>query len=158
MFLNKISDNQGARRSSKRIGRGIGSGKGKTSGKGHKGQKARGGVAIGAFEGGQQPIYRRLPKRGFVNIFKVEYQLINLAELQRQIDSGRLKVGAQAVTAEQLLEAGLVSRTGRPIKLLARGTLKTAVTLEVDAASEAAQKAVKAAGGKVLLLQSAKAA
>jgi len=150
MKLNELRDNAGARLTSKRLGRGIGSGKGKTAGKGVKGQKARTGVALNGFEGGQLPIYRRMPKRGFVNIFRKEYALVNLGALGRAIAAGRIDA-AQPITEETLRGAGLVSGGGRiaGVRLLASGALSQAVTITVAGASAAAIAAVEAAGGSV---------
>jgi large subunit ribosomal protein L15 len=149
MKLNELRDNPGARPKSKRLGRGIGSGKGKTSGKGVKGQKAREGVALNGFEGGQLPIYRRLPKRGFVNIFRKEFAPVNLGALAKAIEAGRLDA-AQPITEETLRAAGLV-RSGKVdgVRLLASGSIGRAVTITVSGASAAAIAAVEAAGGSV---------
>ncbi|HWX47967.1 MAG TPA: 50S ribosomal protein L15 [Roseomonas sp.] len=157
MKLNELRDNEGARPKFKRIGRGIGSGKGKTGGRGVKGQKARTGVSLNGFEGGQLPIYRRLPKRGFVNPFRKEYAPINLNTLDAAIESGRLPEG-QAIDEAALEAAGLV-RTGAKIagvRLLARGEIKRAVNITVSGASAAAIAAVQAAGGTVTVLAPAK--
>lgn len=157
MKLNELRDNEGARPKFKRIGRGIGSGKGKTGGRGVKGQKARTGVSLNGFEGGQLPIYRRLPKRGFVNPFRKEYAPINLHTLDAAIESGRLPEG-QAIDEAALEAAGLV-RTGAKIagvRLLARGEIKRAVNITVSGASAAAIAAVQAAGGTVTVLAPAK--
>ncbi|MCO6419447.1 50S ribosomal protein L15 [Siccirubricoccus sp. KC 17139] len=160
MKLNELRDNPGARYKAKRLGRGIGSGKGKTSGKGVKGQKAREGVALNGFEGGQLPIYRRLPKRGFVNPFRKEYAPLNLATLEKAIESGKLQAGATLDEAA-LQAAGLV-RTGSKlagIRLLAKGSLSKPLTLTVSGASAAAIAAVQAAGGSVTVTaQAAEAA
>lgn len=158
MKLNDLRDNPGARRRSKRLGRGIGSGKGKTSGKGVKGQKAREGVALNGFEGGQLPIYRRLPKRGFVNIFRKVYAPVNLGALERAVAAGRIDP-AQPVTEGALRAAGLV-RGGRidGVRLLASGTLSHALTITVAGASAAAVAAVEQAGGHVTTTVPAKAA
>lgn len=149
MRLNELRDNPGARRNSKRLGRGIGSGKGKTAGKGHKGQKARSGGAERVFEGGQMPIYMRLPKRGFKSPNRPEFVVVNLDRLQTAVDAGKLDPAA-TIDAEALIKAGLVRRERDGIRLLARGELKTALTIEVAGASKAAVAAVEAAGGKVL--------
>ena len=152
MKLNEIRDNAGAHYRAKRIGRGIGSGKGKTSGRGGKGQTARTGVAINGFEGGQTPLHRRLPKRGFNNkIFQKDFQVINLGRLQRAIDAGKLTAEG-GLDAAKLVSAGVLSRPGDGIRLLADGSLKAPITIEVMGASEAAVKAVEAAGGKVVVL------
>jgi large subunit ribosomal protein L15 len=149
MKLNELRDNAGARPKSKRLGRGIGSGKGKTSGKGVKGQKARTGVALNGFEGGQMPIYRRLPKRGFVNIFRKEYAPVNLGALEAAIVAGRLDA-AQPITEETLRGAGLV-RGGKVagVRLLGKGEITRAVTITVSGASASAIEAVQKAGGSV---------
>ena len=157
MKLNELRDNEGARNKFKRVGRGIGSGKGKTSGRGVKGQKARTGVSLNGFEGGQLPIYRRLPKRGFVNPFRKEFAPINIGSIDAAIESGRLPAG-QAIDESALEAAGLV-RTGAKIagvRLLARGEIKRAVTISVAGASAAAIAAVEAAGGSVTVLAPAK--
>ncbi len=151
MKLNELRDNPGSRLKSKRLGRGIGSGKGKTSGKGVKGQKAREGVALNGFEGGQLPIYRRLPKRGFKNIFRVSYAPINLGAIAKAIAAGKLD-GA-AITEESLAKAGLV-RSGlsaKGVRLLATGEITTAINITVCGASAAAVAAVEAAGGTVTM-------
>lgn len=149
MKLNELRDNAGSRLKSKRLGRGIGSGKGKTSGKGVKGQKAREGVALNGFEGGQLPIYRRLPKRGFKNIFRKVYAPVNLAALAKAIEAGRIDAG-QPIDEQVLGAAGLV-RGGKTdgVRLLANGEIKVAVNVTVSGASAAAIAAVQAAGGSV---------
>jgi len=149
MKLNELRDNEGARNKFKRVGRGIGSGKGKTSGRGVKGQKARTGVSLNGFEGGQLPIYRRMPKRGFVNIFRKEYAPINLHTLEAAIESGRL--GSSTIDEDALKAAGLVRTGGKVVgvRLLARGEIKRAITITVSGASAAAIAAVEAAGGTV---------
>ncbi len=158
MKLNELRDNAGARLKSKRLGRGIGSGKGKTSGKGVKGQKAREGVALNGFEGGQLPIYRRLPKRGFKNIFRKEYAPVNLGALAKAIESGRIDA-AQPITEETLRAAGLVRGGGKVagVRLLANGELAAAVTITVSGASAAAVAAVQALGGSVTTTVASKA-
>lgn len=151
MKLNEIRDNPGAHYRAKRVGRGIGSGKGKTSGRGGKGQTARTGVAINGFEGGQTPLHRRLPKRGFNNkIFQKDYQIVNIGRLQQAIEAGRLGIEAP-VTAETLVAAGILRRAGDGVRLLAEGALSTAITVEVAGASQAAIAAVEAAGGRVVV-------
>ena len=149
MKLNELRDNAGSRLKSKRLGRGIGSGKGKTSGKGVKGQKAREGVALNGFEGGQLPIYRRLPKRGFVNLFRKEYAPVNLGALDAAIAAGRLDAKAP-ITEDTLRAAGLV-RGGKVagVRLLANGEIARALTITVSGASAAAITAVEKAGGSV---------
>jgi len=148
MKLNEIADNPAARHERKRVGRGVGSGKGKTAGRGQKGQKSRSGVAIKGFEGGQMPIHRRLPKRGFHNPFKKQYAVMNLSQIQAAIDKGTLDAGAP-VNADALKAAGLVKHVGDGIKLLAKGEIKSKVQFEVAKASQAAKAAVEKAGGSV---------
>ena len=155
--LNEISDNPGAHYKFKRVGRGIGSGKGKTSGRGGKGQTARSGVAINGFEGGQTPLHRRLPKRGFNNIHRLTYQVINVGRLQKAVEAGKLAKG-DTVTPEGLVKLGILAKLDDGVRLLAKGTLSTALTIECAGASEAAVKAVEAAGGKVVVKAVAKAA
>jgi large subunit ribosomal protein L15 len=151
MKLNEITDNKGAHYRYKRVGRGIGSGKGKTSARGGKGQTARTGVALNGFEGGQTPLHRRLPKRGFRNTeFQKEFHIVNLGRLQTAIDAGKLKADA-TVDGAALVAAGLLRRTGDGVRLLAKGELKTALTIEVAGASGAAVAAVEKAGGKVIV-------
>jgi large subunit ribosomal protein L15 len=153
MRLNELRDNPGASRKVKRIGRGIGSGKGKTAGKGHKGQNARSGVALREFEGGQMPLYRRLPKRGFKAPDRKAYDPINLDRLQEAIDRKRIDAG-QPVTEETLRNAGLAGRTGTVgVRLLARGELTAKLTLDLSSASKAAIEAVKKAGGTITVKQ-----
>ncbi|MBT4490353.1 MAG: 50S ribosomal protein L15 [Rhodospirillaceae bacterium] len=148
MKLNELRDNPGARHKSKRLGRGIGSGKGKTAGRGHKGQKSRSGVAIKGFEGGQMPLYRRLPKRGFNNIFAKRYQVINLGRLQAAIDAGKLDAGKPIGVAE-LIASGMVRKARDGVRLLAQGELTAKVDITVAGASAAAVTAVQGAGGTV---------
>ena len=150
MKLNDIRDNEGARPKFKRIGRGIGSGKGKTGGRGVKGQKARTGVSLNGFEGGQLPIYRRLPKRGFVNVFRKDYAVLNLGTLDAAIESGRLPADA-AIDEAALKAAGVVRSSAKfvGVRLLAKGEIKRAVTISVSGASAGAVAAVQAAGGSV---------
>jgi large subunit ribosomal protein L15 len=153
MKLNEIKDNAGARPKFKRIGRGIGSGKGKTSGRGVKGQKARTGVSLNGFEGGQLPLYRRLPKRGFVNVFRKEYAPLNIGALDRAIEDGRLP--ADAPIDEAALQAAGVVRSSPKyagVRLLGHGEIKRAVTITVSGASATAVAAVQAAGGTITLL------
>jgi len=149
MNLNELRDNPGSRLKFKRLGRGIGSGKGKTSGRGVKGQKAREGVSLNGFEGGQLPIYRRLPKRGFKNIFRKEYAPVNLGALAGAIDAGRIDA-AQPITEAVLADAGLVRGSKVVgVRLLADGEISRAVNITVSGASAAAIAAVEAAGGTV---------
>ena len=151
MKLNEIRDNPGAHYRAKRVGRGIGSGKGKTSARGGKGQTARTGVALNGFEGGQTPLHRRLPKRGFNNkIFRKDFKIVNLGRLQAALDSGRLKPD-ETVDGAALVSSGLLRRLGDGVRLLAKGELRTAITISVAGASEAAIAAVEKAGGTVVL-------
>ena len=147
MKLNEIKDNEGARKSRKRVARGIGSGSGKTAGRGQKGQKSRSGVAVNGFEGGQMPIYRRLPKRGFKNPFAKVYAVVNLDTIQKAVDAGKLS--ANSIDMKALMESGIVSKKLDGIRLLARGAITTGVTISVNSASKAAVVAVEKAGGKV---------
>ena len=150
MKLNELRDNAGARYKSKRLGRGPGSGKGKTAGRGHKGQKSRSGVAIKGFEGGQMPLYRRLPKRGFNNIFAKNYQVVNLGRLQAAVDAGKLDA-SNPIGIDELLASGVVRRPRDGVRLLSKGELKAKVEITVAGASAAAITAVEAAGGKVIV-------
>lgn len=150
MKLNQLSDNPGARKSRIRVGRGIGSGKGKTGGRGGKGQTARTGVAIKGFEGGQMPLFRRLPKRGFNNIFRLELTEVNLGRLQAAIEAKRLDP-KQTVDGAALVAAGLLSRVKDGVRLLGKGELKTKLTIEVAGASKSAIAAVEKLGGAVIV-------
>jgi len=154
MRLNELADNKAATKNRMRVGRGIGSGKGKTAGSGQKGQKSRSGVAIKGFEGGQMSIYRRLPKRGFKNIFSKNFAVANLGRIQTAIDAGKLDPKA-TITADLLKAAGVVGKIGDGVRLLAKGELKTKVSFEVAGASKSALEAVEKAGGKVTLLAQA---
>lgn len=148
MRLNEIADNPGARKKKARVGRGIGSGTGKTSTHGQKGQKARSGVAIKGFEGGQMPIYRRVPRRGFNSRNKVIYQIVNLDRLQKVINAGKLDT-SQLVDRNALVAAGIVRRNGPPVRLLASGELQAKVVIAVDSASRQAISVVQQVGGTV---------
>ena len=148
MKLNEIADNPGARKDRMRVGRGIGSGKGKTAGRGVKGQKSRAGVAVKGFEGGQMPLHRRLPKRGFTNIFAKDFNEVGLGRVQEAIDAGRLDAGA-TVDAAALKAAGVIRREKDGVRLLANGELKTAVKFDIAGGSKAAIAAVEQAGGSV---------
>jgi len=151
MKLNEIRDNPGAHYRAKRVGRGIGSGKGKTSGRGGKGQTARTGVALNGFEGGQTPLHRRLPKRGFNHkIFCKDFKVVNLGRLQAALDSGKLTAEG-TLDGAALVSSGVLRRLGDGIRLLAKGELRTAITIEVAGASKAAIAAVEQAGGRVVL-------
>jgi large subunit ribosomal protein L15 len=157
MNLNELRDNPGSRLKSKRLGRGIGSGKGKTSGKGVKGQKAREGVALNGFEGGQLPIYRRLPKRGFHNLFRKEYAPLNLGTLDAAIAAGKID-GAQPITEALLISSGVSAGDKHGVRLLGVGALTRAVTITVSGASATARAAVEAAGGTIVTTVVPKAA
>ncbi len=152
MRLNELRDNPGATQTRKRVGRGIGSGKGKTAGRGHKGQKSRSGVAIKGFEGGQMPIHRRLPKRGFNNIFSKDFNEVNVGRLQAAIDKKTLDP-KKPVTVEALAAAGIIRRVRDGVRLLGQGELKTKLTIEVTGASAGAVKAVEKAGGSVAIVE-----
>ena len=156
MKLNELSDNEGARKKRIRVGRGPGSGKGKTGGRGQKGQKSRTGVALNGFEGGQMPLYRRLPKRGFNNPFRKQYAEVNLGRLQQAIDGKKLDAKG-TIDGAALKAAGLVTKIGDGIRLLAKGELKSKVTIEVAGASQAAVAALEKAGGKVVVASGAPA-
>jgi len=151
MKLDEIRDNPGARKSRIRVGRGIGSGKGKTGGRGVKGQKARTGVAIKGFEGGQMPLHRRLPKRGFHNIFRLDYNEVSIGAIQAAIDAGKLNA-AEPITVSALVAAAVLRRPKDGVRVLGGGALTAAVTLEVAYATASATAAVEGAGGKVIVL------
>ena len=151
MKLNDLRDNPGPTKDRMRVGRGIGSGKGKTGGRGVKGQKSRSGVAIKGFEGGQMPLHRRLPKRGFTNIFAKSFTVVSLGRIQIAIDAGKLDA-SQTVTAEALKAAGVIRRVKDGVRLLSDGALKGAVSFEIAGASKAAIDAVEKAGGKVTII------
>jgi large subunit ribosomal protein L15 len=155
MKLSDIADNAGSRKKRMRVGRGIGSGKGKQAGRGGKGQTARTGVRIKGFEGGQMPLHRRLPKRGFNNIFRVEFAEINLDRLQQAVDSKQIDA-KDTVNAESLVKAGVLRRSKAGVRLLGRGELKAKLNIEVHGASKSAIAAVEKAGGSVKILAPAK--
>jgi len=149
MKLNEIRDNPGAHYKFKAIGRGIGSGKGKTSGRGGKGQSARSGYSINGFEGGQTPLHRRIPKRGFNRTaMQADYRVVNLKDIQKAIDAGAIKAGAD-IDGAALVAAGVLRRAGDGVRLLGKGELKTAVNFTVAGASKSAIAAVEKLGGKV---------
>ena len=154
MKLNDISDNPGSSKERMRVGRGIGSGKGKTCGRGVKGQKARTGVAIKGFEGGQMPLHRRLPKRGFKPPHQTDYNEINLGRIQAAVDAGKLSTDAP-VTVETLIAAGLCTKARDGVKILGMGEIGSALTFEVAAASKSAVEAIERLGGRVRLLGAA---
>ncbi|HXB81410.1 MAG TPA: 50S ribosomal protein L15 [Bradyrhizobium sp.] len=155
MKLSDIADNAGSRKKRMRVGRGIGSGKGKTSGRGGKGQTARSGVRIKGFEGGQMPLHRRLPKRGFNNVFRLEFVEINLDRLQQAIDAKQIDA-QDTINAEKLVKSGVLRRAKDGVRLLGRGELKAKLTIEVHGASKSAIAAVEKAGGTVKILGPAK--
>ncbi len=148
MKLNEISDNPGARKARTRVGRGIGSGLGKTSGRGQKGQKSRSGVAIKGFEGGQMPLHMRLPKRGFNQPNRLTYAVVNIGTLQAAVDAGRIAAGS-SVDAAALRDAGILTHARDGVRLLGRGALTAKLDLVVAGASAAARAAVEKAGGTV---------
>jgi large subunit ribosomal protein L15 len=151
MKLSEIADNPGSRKKRMRVGRGIGSGKGKTSGRGGKGQTARSGVRIKGFEGGQMPMHRRLPKRGFNNIFRLDFVEINLDRIQQAIDAKKLDASS-VINAEALVKSGALRRAKDGVRLLGRGEIKAKINIEVHGASKSAIAAVEKAGGTVKIL------
>ncbi len=151
MRLNEIRDNEGASKNRMRVGRGIGSGKGKQAGRGGKGQTARSGVAIKGFEGGQMPIHRRLPKRGFNKPNRRELNEVNLGRIQEAIEAGKLDQGAP-ITVESLVAAGVISKPRDGVKILGNGELSAKVAFEVAGASRSAVEAIEKAGGSVTIL------
>ena len=154
MRLNELRDNPGATKEKKRVGRGPGSGKGKTAGRGIKGQKSRSGVAINGYEGGQMPLYQRLPKRGFNNINAKRYAVINLGILQKFIDNGKLDI-KNTLNQDVLLNSGLVRRIWDGVRLLNKGQITSKVNIEVTGASKSAIAAIEKVGGTVKVLKSA---
>ncbi len=157
MNLNELRDNPGSRLKSKRLGRGIGSGKGKTSGKGVKGQKAREGVSLNGFEGGQLPIYRRLPKRGFHNLFRKEYAPLNLGTLDAAIAAGKIDA-SQPITEAVLIASGVADGDKHGVRLLGVGAITRAITITVSGASATARAAIEQAGGSLTTTVAPKAA
>ena len=153
MELHTLTDNKGATRNRKRVGRGVGSGIGKTSGSGHKGQKARSGVSIKGFEGGQMPIHRRLPKRGFVNVFRKRYVEVNIGNIQKSIDEGRIDA-SKPIDTTALQSAGLVGKLKDGIRLLGNGNVTAKINIHVAGASKSAISAVQKAGGSVVSISS----
>jgi large subunit ribosomal protein L15 len=154
MKLNDLRDKDGATKARKRLGRGIGSGSGKTAGRGVKGQKARSGVAINGFEGGQMPLYRRLPKRGFNNIFAKSFVTVSLARIQAAVDAGKLDAAA-TVDAGALLKAGVIRRAKDGVRILSDGEVKAGIAFDVAGASKAAIEKIEKAGGSVKLPEKA---
>ena len=155
MKLNDIKDNIGSTKSRKRVGRGIGSGTGKTSGKGHKGQKSRSGVSIKGFEGGQMPIHRRLPKRGFTNKNRINYTELNLDNIQKLIDNKKIDP-KKTISYKTLLGLGLVKSKKSKIKILGKGDIKVKIDIEVSAFSKSAKDSVEKIGGSVIILDDKK--
>ena len=155
MKINELRPNDGAAKKGKRVGRGIGSGKGKTCGVGQKGQKSRSGVAIKGFEGGQMPLYQRLPKRGFNNKFGKNYAVISLARLQQAVDK-KLIDGKATIDEDALVKAKVITRKKDGVRLLATGELKTGLQLKISGATANAVKAVEKAGGKVEIIEAKK--
>ncbi|RUV59606.1 50S ribosomal protein L15 [Mesorhizobium sp. M5C.F.Ca.IN.020.29.1.1] len=156
MKLNDLRDKDGATHSKKRLGRGIGSGSGKTAGRGVKGQKARSGVAVNGFEGGQMPLYRRLPKRGFTNIFAKSFAVVSLARIQAALDAKELDAKT-TVTAEALVAAGVIRRVKDGVRILSDGDIKSKLAFDVAGASKAAIEKIEKAGGSVKLPEKAAA-
>ena len=152
MELNKLNDNDGAKSSKKRLGRGVGSGFGKTSGKGHKGQKSRSGVSIKGFEGGQMPIHRRLPKRGFNKHNRKIFRILNLGDLQKVIDNGKIDI-KQEINNSVILSSGIIKNLKDGIRILARGKITSKVNIAVDGASKTAIEQVKNAGGNLVVIK-----
>ncbi len=148
--LNDLHDNPGARKDRVRVGRGIGSGVGKTAGRGQKGQTSRSGVAIKGFEGGQMPLHMRIPKRGFNNVFRKEYSELNLGTLQAMVDAGRLDI-KHVIDADALETAGIITHVRDGVRLLGKGVLTAKVKLKLAGASASAKAAVEAAGGSIEL-------
>ncbi len=157
MKLNELSDNPGARKRRMRVGRGIGSGKGKTAGRGQKGQKSRSGVSIKGFEGGQMPLHMRLPKRGFNKPGRADYAIINIGTLQKAVEAGRLDP-AQTIDAAALVAAGLVTHPRDGVRLMGKGTLEARLSLRLAGASASARAAVEAAGGTLVIVGAAPSA
>ena len=152
MELNKLNDNDGAKSSKKRLGRGVGSGLGKTSGKGHKGQKSRSGVSIKGFEGGQMPIHRRLPKRGFNKHNRKVYRILNLGDLQKVIDNGKIDIKKE-INSSVILSSGVIKNLKDGIRILARGKITSKVNILVDGASKNAIEQVKKVGGNLAVIE-----
>lgn len=151
MQLNSIAENKGARKRQLRVGRGTGCGKGKTAGRGHKGQKSRSGVSIKSFEGGQMPFYRRVPKRGFTNIFRIKHAEITLGVLQRAITASRID-SKKKISVVELVAGGIMKSANTSVRLLSGGVLKDSVHMVVNGASKAAVKSIESTGGSVTLI------
>ena len=155
MRLNELRDNPNARKTRTRVGRGIGSGKGKTAGRGHKGQKSRSGVAIKGFEGGQMPIHRRLPKRGFRNINRVPFTELNLSKIEEMIVAKKIDP-KNTINLEALLEIGVIKKISAKVKILAKGSIKSKINIEVSAVSSKAKEAIEQLGGSITLIKKKK--
>jgi large subunit ribosomal protein L15 len=151
MNLSELTDRPGAKKTRRRVGRGIGSGRGKTGGRGVKGQKARSGVAVKGFEGGQMPLHRRLPKRGFNNIFRKSYNEVSLGRIQEAVDAGKLDAAA-TVDVAALVKAGVLRRAKDGVRVLGDGELKAKIAIEAAGASKSAREAIEKAGGSVKIL------
>ncbi|RBO95084.1 50S ribosomal protein L15 [Pseudochrobactrum asaccharolyticum] len=156
MKLNDLRENPGATKARKRVGRGIGSGSGKTGGRGVKGQKSRSGVSINGFEGGQMPIYRRLPKRGFTNIFAKKFNVVSVGRIQEAVDAGKLDAKA-SVTAEALIAAGVIRRALDGFRVVSDGEITAKLVIEAAGASKVAIEKIEKAGGSVKLPDAASA-
>ena len=154
-MLNNLFDLRKKNFTKKRVGRGIGTGKGKTSGRGHKGQKSRSGVSIKGFEGGQMPLHRRLPKHGFNNYFRKSFEIINLSDLQKAIDQGKINI-SKKIDKGVLKEAGILTKDHKDLKLLGNGNLKSSIKIELSAISKSAMDAVKKSGGTVNVISESK--
>ena len=157
MKLNELRDKSGASKNRKRVGRGIGSGTGKTGGRGVKGQKSRSGVAVNGYEGGQMPIYRRLPKRGFKNIFAKNFNTVTLERVQAAVDANKLDA-KKPVTVEALVEAGVLRRAKDGVRLVSNGEIKSKLAFDIAGASKAAIEKVEKAGGSVKMPEKAEKA
>tara|TARA_B100001093_G_scaffold312425_2_gene298138 strand:- start:782 stop:1282 length:501 start_codon:yes stop_codon:yes gene_type:complete len=157
MKLNEIKDRKNASKNKKRLGRGIGSGTGKTSGKGHKGQKARSGVSIKGFEGGQMPIHRRLPKRGFTNINRILFTELNFSRIEDLIDNKKIDP-KKIINPQVLLDLGIIKSLNSKIKLLSKGEIKSKIDIEVTAASSSAKQSVEKMGGSIIFINNNKRA
>ena len=154
-MLNSLINLRKKKISKKRLGRGTGSGTGKTSGRGHKGQKSRSGVSLKGFEGGQMPLHRRLPKHGFNNYFRKSFEIINLSDLQKAIDQGKINI-SKKIDKEVLKEAGILTKDHKDLKLLGNGNLKSSIKIELSAVSKSAMDAVKKSGGTVDVISESK--
>ena len=155
MKLNDMRNNEGARRGRMRVGRGEGSGKGKTGGRGQKGQRSRSGVSLVGFEGGQMPLYRRVPKRGFKNLFRKNYEIVNIDRLQKAIDEKKLDPSV-TITAEAMAISGLINNDRDGVRLLGKGEISSKITIEVTGVTKSAASAIERLGGRVILPEPSK--